>query len=686
MASFDSTRAVLKRLCEIETTLTARDAEVQSLTLELTEKECLIGDLRVKVEDREGMLADRGRHLNATRADLQAKTARVGQLDEENKVLLELSEQRAMEVAVQKAGLEASKQRQADLNMQLIDSKARIKDLEIQFMNASALSVALSSKVYHLESDKANLESAYNEAEQRRTMEESKISELRLEAEVLRKELQGVRTRLEKSEHAKHVVEEELNRAVIRERDVKWLLGDYKREVVDSKVELSKVEEHQAQSRQELEDLRLEKERMLENLANVQFQLDSTTSSLKTTESDRRNLAAGLQIAQDQFEERTRELERVRAEAEESSFSFLEQIGALNMKFDSTHNDLQSARRALADMQQEHQELATARAQLESQHQALVLKSKSDAREIRRMATMVEEIRLGVGRQSEGIRGLLSDLEMRDATLEETKKELEERVKEIIALKKERDALQRSLEDAQQELANEMHERTKAEDMANTTLGELTAQEDELSKLRNDITGASVKRHEEVEVMLSDLVHVRAEVGASKRRIEELTLERDGAMKEVEEMRDTRRQYVNELESKIRAKEETVETMKAKKEAAEIQMAQLQDLRAFNDSLVAGMRALRAQMRAKEEMMKEYKDRAWGAEQNLREAVEENGELRDAERVGELEQTLNFRNAMIKDLKEQLAQAVAENADIRRALIGQRDEAISSGRKRVRMY
>jgi chromosome segregation ATPase len=690
VSSFDSTRAMFKRVRETEAALTARDAEVQSLTLELKVKEDLVEVLRVKVDEREEMLVNRGRELDDTLVDLRAASARIERLDGEYKVLLELSDQQTMEVAALQAGIDASKQREADLNTRLADSKARIKDLEGQVMNANAMGVTLSSQIRDLENHKANLEIARNEAEQRRLAGEERISELGSEAEVLRKELHDARSGLEQSEHTNAIMEGQLKQAIVRERELSDHLSAYEREIDDSKAELSKIGEQQAQSRQEREGLRFEQERVLENLTNLQSQLEYVTSSLETAENEIHHLSAALQIAQAQVEERDQELERVRFEARESSVSFSERIGALNAIVNSTHDDLQSARQSLADKRQEHQKLVTTHAQLESQHRALVLQSQSDSTrtsgEVARLTAAIKERELKLQATTEALYRLESKLTMSGSTLGERSKELEESVKEITALKKERGILQKSLDDAQQELANEVHERTMAEDAATATFGEFKAQEDELSELRSHLVDASVERREELEVMQSEILHARVEVEALKNRIEKLTLERDDAMKEVEGMRDGQRKYVKELESKIRANPETVETIKVKTEVTEMQMTQLQDLLACNDSLIAEMRVLRAQIQVKEEKAKEYQRRAWAAEKSLHQAVEENVELRDAERLDELEQTLNFRDAMIKDLQNQLAQAVAENADIRRALMGQRDEAMSNGRKRVRMY
>ncbi len=692
MASFDSTRAMFKRVSETEAALTAKEAEVQSLKLELKVKEGLMEELRVKADERDSMLVDRGRELDETRVDLRTASARIEQLDEENKVILEFSDQLTKEVAVLQARLDASKEREADCNTQLANSKARIKNLEGQVMLSNAAKVTLSSQIHHLETDKANLEITRYEAEQRRIAGLARIGELRSEAEVLRKDLQGARSSLEQSQNTKAMMEDQLKRAIARERDLSDHVTAYKREIDDSKVELSKIGEQHMRNRQELKYLRLEKERLLESSASFQSRWDSVTSSLNVAEKEIQNLSAALQIAQGQVEERNRELERVRFETEASSVSFMEQIGALNAKVNSTHDDLQSTRQSLTDKKQEHQKLATTHARLESQHHALVLKSKSDSTqasgEVERLATAIKEKELQLQAMAEVTHDLESKLNISDVTLGEQSKELEERAKETTALRKERDILQRSLEEAQQELANKMHERTKAEGAASKTPGDLQAQEDELSKLRSRFVGTSTERREEPEVMQSEILHAPVEVEVLKNRVEKLTVERNEAMKEVEGMRDSQRKYVNELENKIRANEETVETMKAKSEVTEIQMTQLQNVLGCNHSLTAEMRALRAQMKVKEEKAEEHQRRAWAAEKSLQQAVEENLELRDAELIGELEQTLGFRDAMIKDLQNQLAQAVAENADIRRALIGQGDEATSNanGRKRVRMY
>ena len=691
VTSFDSTRAMFKRVRETEAALTAQGAKLQSLTLELKVQKGLMEELRIKVDEREEMLVDRGRELDDALVDLRAANARIEQLDGENKVLLELSDQQTMEVAALQERLDASKQREADLNTQLADSKARVKDFEGEVMKSNAINMALSSQIHHLVNDKANLETARHEAEQRRTAGEARIAELKSEVEVLKKALQGVRSSLEQSDNTKAIVEGQLKQATVRERDLSGLLGAFKREIDESKAELSNVGEQHTQSCQELEGLRLEKERLLENCTRFQSQLDSVTSSLKAAENEIRDLSAELQIAQGQVEERNRELERVRFESEASSVSFLEKINTLNAKMNSMHDDLQSTQRALTYKRKEHQKLANTHAQLDSQHQALVLKSKIDSTqasgEVERLATAIKENEFKLQATTEAIHGLELKLKMSDATLVEKSRELEERVKEITALRKERDIFQRSLGDAQQELTNEVHERIKAEVAANTTLGELKAQENELRRLRSHLVGTSMERREELEVMQSEILHARVEVEALKNRIEKLTVERDEAMKGVEKTMECQRKYVNELESKIRTYEETVETMKAKREVTGVQATQLQqDVPGCDHSLIAEMRALRAQVKAKEEKSKEYQRRAWTAERSLQQAVEENLELRDVERIGELEQTLNFRDAMIKDLQNQLAQAVAENADIRRALIGQGDEATSSGRKRVRMY
>ena len=692
VASFDSTRAMFKRVSETEAAVTAKEAEVQSLMLELKVKEDLMEELRVKIDEREEMLVDRGRELDDTLVDLRTSRVRIEQLDGENKVLLEFSDQQTKEVVVLQARLDASKQREADFKRQLADSKARIKALEGQVMRSNATFVTLSSQIHHLETRKANLEITRYEAEQRQIAGLARVGELRSEAEMLRKDLQGTRSSLKQSENTKAIMEDQLNQAVARERDLSDHLAASKRELDDSKVELSNIGEQHTQNRQELEGLRLEKERLLDSLTSFQSRWDSVTSSLNAAENEVHNLSAALQTAQGQIEERNRELERVRCESEASSIAFLEEIGALNAKVNSTHDDLQSTRQSLTDKQQEHQNLATAHARLESQHQALVLQSKSDSTqasgEVERLATAIKESELQLQATAEVIHDLESRLKISDVTLAEQSKELEERVKEITVLRKDRDILQRSLEDAQQEFANKMYERTKAEAAANTTLGDPQAQEDELSKLRSRFVGSSTERCEELGAMQSEILHAPVEVEALKNRIEKLTIERDEAMKEVKGMRDSQRKYVNELENKIRANEETVETMKAKREVTEMQMTQLQDVLACNHSLIAEMRALRAQMKVGEEKVKEYQRRAWAAEKSLQQAVEENLELRDAELIGELEQTLSFRDGMIKDLQNQLGQAVAENADIRRALIGQGDEAASNanGRKRVRMY
>jgi chromosome segregation ATPase len=683
---------MFKRVRETEAALTAQSAEVQSLTLGVKVQAGLLEELRVKVDEREEMLVDRGRELDDTRVDLRAASARIEQLDGENKVLLELSDQQTMEVAALQGMLDASKHREADLNTQLADSKARYKDLEGQVMKSNAINMALSTRIHHLANDKANLETARHEAEQRWIAGEARIRDLRSEAEVLRKELQAVRSSLEQSDNTKALIEGQLKQAIVRERDLRDVIGACEREIDDSKAELSNIGEQHTRSRQELKGLRLEKEELLEGFTGFRSQLDSVTSNLKAAENEIRDLSTALQIAQGQVEERSRELERVRFESEASSASFLDQIGALNAMVITTHNDLQSTRQSLANKQQEHHTLVTTHAQLESQRQALVLKSKNDSTqasgEVERLATVIKENEFKLQATIEAIRGLESKLQMSDATLGEKSKELEESVKEITVLRKERDILQGSLEDAQQDLANEVQERTRAEVAAGRTLGDLEAQENELRKLRGDLVGSSVERFEELEVMQSEILHARVEVEALKNQIEKLTVERDVAKKEVEGTMDSQRKYVIELESKIRANEETVEIVKAKRGVAEMQVTQLQDVVACNHSLIAETRGLRAQMKMKEEKAKEYQRRAWDAEKSLQQAVEENLELRDAERIGGLEQTLSFQEAMIKDLQHQLAQAVAENADIRRALMGQGDEAKSngSGRKRVRMY
>jgi len=690
VASFDSTRAMFKRVCETEAALTDRDAEVQSLTLELRVKEGLMEERQVKIDETQKTLVDRGRELGDTLVDLRAARARIERLDGENKVLLELSDQQTMEVTAFQAGLDASKRREANLNTQLADSKACIRHLEGQIMNDNMTKVALSSQIHHLENGRANMVIARHEAEQRRIAGEARISGLKSGAEVLRKELQGVRFSLEQSERTKAIVEGQLKQAIIKAKDLSDHLSAYKREIDDFKAELSNIGGQHARCLQQLEGLHLEKGKMLESLTSLQSQLESVTSSLETAQNENRYFSTALQIANSQVAERNRELEGVLCEAKESSVSFLEQIGALNAKVNSTHDDLQSARLSLTDKQQEYQKLATTHAQLESRHQALVQRSKSDSTrasaEVERLATAIKESELKLQAVTETVHGLESQLKMSNATLEQKSRELEERVKAITELKKEWTILRKSLEDAQQGLAKEMAERTKAEDAANTTLGELKAQGDELSGLRSHIVGNSMERREELEVMQSEILHTRGEVEVLKNRITRLTLERDGAMKQVEGSKGSQRKYVNELENKIRANEETVETMKANKEVIEMQKKQLQDLLAGNDSLIAEMRVLRAQMKVKEETVSEYQRRTWSAEKSLQQAVEENVELRDAERIGELEQTLSFRDAMIEDLQNQLAQAVAENADIRRALIGQRDEATSNSKKRVRMY
>ena len=674
---------MFKRVCETEAALTAKDAEVQALMLELKVKEGLTEELRVKNEEREAMLVNRGRELDNARA-------RIKQLDGEKQALLEFWDQHTIEVAVLHARIAASKQCEAVLNTQLADSKALIKDLEGQVMNSNATMVTLSSQIHHLENDKANLEIARYEAQQRQIAGEARVGELELEVEVLRKEHQSVRSSLEQSENTKVMMGDQLKQAMVRERDLSDHLGAYKREIDDSKVELSNIGEQHTRNCQELEGLRSEKESLLERLTSIQSQWDSVTSSLNDAEEEIRNFTAALQIAQGQAEERGRELERVRSESEASSVSFLEQIGALNAKMVSTHNDLQSTRQSLTNQQQEYEKLATAHAQLVSQFQALLLESKSDSTqtsgEVEQLATAIKDSELQLQAMAEVIHDLESKLKLNDATLREKSKELVESVKETTALRKERDIIQSSLEDSQRELANEPHERTEAEGAANKTPGKLQAREDNVSKLRSHLVNTSKERCEELEDMQSEILHARVEVEALKNRIGKLTVERDEAMKEVEGVMDSQRKYVNELENKIRANEETVETMKAKREVTEMQVTQLQDVLSCNHSLIAEVRVLRAQTKMKEEKTKEYQRRAWAAEKSLQQAVEENLELRDVALIGELEQTLGFRDAMIKDLQNQLAQAVAENADIRRVLTGQEDEATSNGRKRLRMY
>lgn len=690
VTSFDSTRAMFKRVHETEAALTAKDAEVQALIHELKVKEGLMEELRGKVDEREEMLVNRGRELDNTLVELRAASTRIKVLDGEKQVILESWDQQTIEVAVLQARIDTSKKWEADLNTQLADSKALIKDLEDQVMKSNETKATFSSQIRQLENDKANLEIARYEAEQRQIAGEARISELGSEAEVLRKELQDVRSSLEQSENTKVIVEDQLKQAMVRERDLSDHLGAYERELDDSKAELSNIGEQHMRNRQALEGLRSEKERLLERLTSFQSRWDSVTSSLSAAEDEIRNLSAALQITQGQAEERNQELERVRVESEASYVSFSEQIGALNAKVNSMHDDLQSTRQSLTDQQQEHEKLATTHAQLVSQYLALVLKSKSDSTqtsgEVERLATTIKESELQLQAMAEVIHNLESKLKMNDATVGEKSKELEERVREITALRKERDVLQRSLEDSQQELANKPHERTKADGAASTTLGDHQAQEDILSKLSSHLVGTSKERCEELEVIQSGILQARVEMEALKNRIGKLTVERDEAMKEVEGMMDSQRKYVNELENKIRANEETVETVKAKREVSDMQIIQLQDDLACNHSLIAEVRVLRAQMKMKEEKAKEYQRRAWAAEKSLQQAVEENSELRDAKTVGELEQTLSFRDAMIKDLQNQLAQTVAENADIRRALIGQGEEAPSNGRKRVRMY
>ena len=688
VASLDSARAMLQRLCETEAAVASRDAQIQRLTVELKDKERLIEDLRVKVDEREEMLVGRGRELDDTLGNLRAAGARIEQLNGENKVLLELSNQQAKEVAALQGELHVSKQRETDLNAQLAGSKARIKDLESQVMNTNAINAALGSQMRCLESDKVNLERAHHETEKRRLVEEVKIGELRSEAELLRKRLQVVCC---ESERTKGIIEGDLKQALIREKDLSDQLSAYQRELGDCKSEISRIKEQYAQSRQELESLRSENAKVSESLTILQSRLDFVTSNLKATTHGNHDLSTALQIARDQLDEQNRELEKVRTSAKESSISFSERIAALNTTIDSAHDELRSTQRALSDEQQKHHRLAATHTQLESHHQTLVLESKSASTrasdEVERLTTAIHESVLKGQAAAEVIRALEAKLKTSDNSLGERKKEVDERVKEVAALKKERDILQKSLEGAQHELANEAHERAKVEDLANTTLGELKTQEAELSKLRDSLVGASTVRREEVVDMQSEVLHARVEVETLKGQIEKLALERDEAMKGAEEFKEDQRKYVNELESKIRANEETMETMKAREEATEMQVVQLQDVRECNESLVAEMRALRAQMKAKEEKTKEYQRRTWAAEHNLRQAVEENVELRDAERIGELEQTLSFRNAMIKDLQNQLGQAVAENADIRRALMATASASGSAGgRKRVRMY
>lgn len=331
---------MFKRVCETEAALTAKDAEVQALMLELKVKEGLTEELRVKNEEREAMLVNRGRELDNARA-------RIKQLDGEKQALLEFWDQHTIEVAVLHARIAASKQCEAVLNTQLADSKALIKDLEGQVMNSNATMVTLSSQIHHLENDKANLEIARYEAQQRQIAGEARVGELELEVEVLRKEHQSVRSSLEQSENTKVMMGDQLKQAMVRERDLSDHLGAYKREIDDSKVELSNIGEQHTRNCQELEGLRSEKESLLERLTSIQSQWDSVTSSLNDAEEEIRNFTAALQIAQGQAEERGRELERVRSESEASSVSFLEQIGALNAKMVSTHNDLQSTRQSL---------------------------------------------------------------------------------------------------------------------------------------------------------------------------------------------------------------------------------------------------------------------------------------------------------------------------------------------------
>lgn len=652
---------MFKRVREAEAALTAQSAEVQSLTRELKVQEGLNEELRVKVDEREEVLVNRGRELDDTLVDLRAAGARIEQLGGENKVLLELSYQQTMEVAALQGRLDTSMQREADLNTQLADSKTRIKDLEGQIMKCKAINVAFGFQIQHLKDIKADMETARDEAEQRRRTGESRIVELGSEAEVLRKELQGVCSNLEQSDKTKAIVEGQLKLALIREKDLSDHICAYKREIDDSKAELSNIGEQHRLSRQELKGLRFEKEGLLNSRTILQSRLDSVTSGLEATMNEIRGLSTALQIAQDQVEERNRELERVRFESEASSVSFLEQIGALNAKVDSTYDELQSTQQSLSDKQQEHQKLATAYALLESQHEALVLKSKSDSTqasgEVERLATVIKEHEFRLQATTKAICGLESKLKMSNVTLEEKSKELEERAKDIMILRKERDILQRWLVDAQQGLANQIHERTKAEVAANTTPGRIKVQENELGKPCSHLVGPPVEGLEDLEVMQSEILQVRVEVETLKNQFEGPTVERD-------------------------------EAMKAKRGATEMQMTQLQDILACNHSLITEMRALRAQMKVKDEKAKECQRRAWTAEKSLQQAVEENLELRDAERIGGLEQTLSFRDAMIKDLQNQLAQAVAENADIRRALMGQGEleEAKSNGRKRVRMY
>ena len=681
---------MFKRVCETEAALTAKDAEVQALMLELKVKEGLMEELRVKVDEREEMLVNQGRELDNTLVDLRAASARIEQLDGEKKVLMVFWDQQAIETAVLQARIDASKQWEADLNMQLADSKDLIKDLQGQVMKSNAAKVTLSSQIHHLENEKANLEIARDEAEQRHKAGEARIYELESEVEALRKELEGVRSSLEQSENTKGIVEDQLKQAKVRERDLSDRLGVYRRKIDDSKAELSNIGEQYTRNRQELEGLRLEKERLLEVLTSFQSRWDSVTTRLNAAKGEIRDLSAALQIAQGQVKELNLELEMVLSESEVNSSSFSEQIGTLNAKVNSTHDNLQSTRQSLTDQQQVHEKLATAHAQLVSQHQALVLKSQSDSTqtsgEVEQLATAIKESELQLQATAGVIHDLESKLKMSDVTIGEKSKEFKERVKEITTLRKERDIFQRSLEDPQRELANKMHERTKADGAANTIVGDLQAQKDNLSKLRNHLVGTSKEKCEELKVMQSEILHARVEVEALKDRIGNLTVERDEATKGVQEMMDSQSKYVNELENKIRANEETVETMKAKREVTEMQMTQLQDVLACNHSLIAEVRVLRAQTKMKEEKAKEYQRRAWAAEKSLQQAVEENLELRDAKLIGELEQTLSFRDAMIKDLQNQLAQAVAENADIRRALVGQGEETTSNGRKRLRMY